>query len=61
MRHILSVPHGTLVNRFRRSTEGTLLLFSRKPFTTFGYNSGKLSANSLGYKMDFPYQILAPP
>jgi len=29
----------TLVNRLRRTTEGTPLLFSRQPSTTFGYSS----------------------
>jgi hypothetical protein len=31
------------VNRLRRSTEGTPLLFSRQPSTTFGYSSLSLS------------------
>jgi len=45
MRRIFSVPRGTLVNRLRRSTEGTPLLFSRQPSTTFGYSSRKSPFN----------------
>src|SRR5438477_7187135 len=45
----LSVPRGTMVNRLSRSTEGTPLLFSRQPSTTFGYSStGQTETGSNG-------------